>query len=49
MVGVTLLLLLMAANKQNHIGRKRGATLILVFIGYFVMLFLTPSVADSLH
>ncbi len=43
MVGVTLLLVLMAMNERNHIGRKRGFTLILVFIAYFVMLFWNPS------
>jgi cation:H+ antiporter len=43
MAGVTLLLLLMAVNERNAIGRKRGITLILVFIGYFVMLFSSPS------
>ena len=43
MVGVTVLLLLMAVNERNHIGRKRGITLIIVFIVYFVMLFLKPS------
>ena len=48
MAGVTLLLLLMALNKRNHIGRKRGITLVLVFIGYFVMLFLNPSLPSSL-
>jgi cation:H+ antiporter len=48
MGGVTLLLLLMALNEHNHIGRKRGITLILVFIGYFVLLFLNPSLASSL-
>ena len=47
MAGVTLLLLLMALNERNHIGRKRGITLILVFIGYFVMLFLNPSLPGS--
>jgi len=48
MVGVTLLLLLMAVNERNHIGRKRGITLIVVFIVYFVMLFLNPSLPGSL-
>ena len=43
MAGVTLLLLLMAMNERSHIGRKRGITLILVFIAYFVMLFWNPS------
>jgi cation:H+ antiporter len=43
MVGVTLLLLLLALNEHNHIGRKRGITLIIVFIIYFVALFLNPS------
>jgi Ca2+/Na+ antiporter len=48
MVGVTLLLLLMARNKQSHIGRKRGITLILVFIIYFVAMFLNPSTPSPL-
>jgi cation:H+ antiporter len=48
MVGVTLLLLLMAVNNRNHIGRKRGITLILVFIIYFVALFLNPSTPGPL-
>jgi cation:H+ antiporter len=47
MAGVTLLLLLMALNERNHIGRKRGITLILVFIAYFVVLFLNPSLPSS--
>jgi len=47
MFGVTLLLLLMALNERNHIGRKRGITLIVVFIIYFVMLFLNPSLPGS--
>ncbi len=48
MFGVTLLLLLMALNERNHIGRKRGITLIVVFIIYFVMLFLNPSLPEPL-
>jgi cation:H+ antiporter len=48
MAGVTLLLLLMAVNEHNHIGRKRGITLIVVFIAYFVMLFSNPSLPGSL-
>ena len=48
MVGTTLLLLLMARNKQSHIGRKRGITLILVFIIYFVAMFLNPSTPSPL-
>jgi cation:H+ antiporter len=43
MVGVTLLLVLMAMNERNHIGRKRGVTLIFVFVAYFAMLFWNPS------
>ena len=43
MVGVTLLLLLMAVNEKSYIGRKRGIALIVVFVGYFVMLFWNPS------
>lgn len=46
MVGVTLLLLLMAVNERNHIGRKRGIALILVFVLYFVMLFWNPSLPE---
>jgi cation:H+ antiporter len=46
MFGVTLLLLLMALNERNHIGRKRGIALIVVFIIYFVMLFLNPSLPE---
>jgi cation:H+ antiporter len=47
MAGVTALLVLMAMNERNHIGRKRGITLIVVFIIYFVMLFLNPSLPGS--
>ena len=47
MVGVTLLLLLMAVNERNHIGRKRGVTLIVVFIIYFVALFWNPALPGS--
>jgi hypothetical protein len=36
----------MALNERNHIGRKRGITLIVVFIIYFVMLFLNPSLPE---
>jgi cation:H+ antiporter len=43
MLGVTLLLLMMALNKGTAIGRGQGAALIVVFIGYFVMLFLQPT------
>ncbi len=43
MLGVTLLLLIMAVNERSSIGWKRGTTLIVVFIGYFVMLFWEPS------
>jgi cation:H+ antiporter len=42
MLGATLLLLFMALNEHNEIGRKRGFTLIVVFIVYFVMLFRFP-------
>ena len=48
MAGVTLLLVLMALNEHNHIGRKRGITLIVVFVVYFVMLFLDPPLLASL-
>jgi cation:H+ antiporter len=43
MLGATLLLLMMAFNERSSIGRKQGIALIVVFIGYFVMLFLQPS------
>ncbi|UCH29287.1 MAG: calcium/sodium antiporter [Myxococcales bacterium] len=42
MLGATLLLLFMAINEANEIGRKRGMALVLVFILYFVMLFRCP-------
>ncbi|MGB5810706.1 MAG: calcium/sodium antiporter [Polyangiales bacterium] len=43
MVGVTVLLLVMAMTSQhNHIGRKRGTFLVLLFGAYFVLLFLRP-------
>ena len=45
MLGATLLLLFMALNEKNTIGRKRGLTLIVVFILYFVALFLNPGFA----
>jgi cation:H+ antiporter len=48
MAGVTVLLVLMAVNERNHIGGKRGITLILVFIAYFVMLFWNPSLPGPL-
>jgi cation:H+ antiporter len=47
MAGVTVLLLMMAVNERNHIGRKRGITLIVVFIVYFVALFLNPSLPGA--
>ena len=47
MAGVTLLLLLMAVNERNAIGRKRGVALIIVFIAYFVMLFAGPSMPEA--
>jgi cation:H+ antiporter len=47
MLGATLLLLFMAVNEANEIGRKRGLALILVFIVYFVVLFAQPSSAGS--
>ena len=48
MAGVTVLLVLMAVNERSHIGGKRGITLILVFIAYFVMLFWNPSPSGPL-
>jgi cation:H+ antiporter len=45
MLGATLLLLFMAVNEANTVGRKRGLTLILVFIVYFVLLFAQPTFA----
>lgn len=45
MMGATLLLLFMALNEANEIGSKRGLTLIVVFVIYFVMLFVQPSFA----
>jgi cation:H+ antiporter len=42
MLGATLLLLFMAVNEANEIGRKRGMTLVVVFVVYFVMLFAYP-------
>ena len=44
MLGATLLLLFMALNEANEIGRKRGLVLVVVFIVYFVALFLGPEV-----
>jgi cation:H+ antiporter len=46
MAGVTLLLLLMAVNERNQIGRVRGLLLVLVFVVYFVMLFWNPSLTE---
>lgn len=43
MLGATLLLLFMALNEATEIGPKRGLTLVLVFVAYFVMLFVQPS------
>lgn len=43
MTGLTVLLILMAASsKENHIGTKRGALLVALFVGYFVLLYLRP-------
>jgi len=47
MLGATLLLLFMAVNEANEIGRKRGLALVLVFVVYFVMLFAYPEFAGS--
>lgn len=46
MAGVTLLLLLMAVNERNQIGRIRGLLLVVVFLVYFVMLFWNPSLTE---
>jgi cation:H+ antiporter len=43
MLGATLLLLLQAVSRRNTLGWKRGSTLVLVFILYFVLLFVQPS------
>jgi cation:H+ antiporter len=43
MLGATLLLLFMAVSRKNTLGRKRGATLVFIFILYFVILFVQPS------
>ena len=45
MLGATLLLLFMALNERNEIGKKRGITLVVVFIFYFVLLFGWPDFA----
>lgn len=47
MVGVTFLLLWMAMSERNHISRKRGMILIIVFVGYFVTSFLNASAPGS--
>jgi cation:H+ antiporter len=47
MLGATLLLLFMAVNERNTIGRKRGATLVFIFILYFIILFAQPSLAPT--
>ena len=39
MLGATLLLLFMALNESNRIGRRRGFALVVVFVVYFVSLF----------
>lgn len=39
MVGVTLLLVVLARNERSHIGHKRGITLVIAFVIYFVALF----------
>lgn len=43
MLVATLLLLFMAVSRESTLGRKRGATLVLLFILYFVILFVQPS------
>lgn len=48
MVGATLLLVAMAVNERNQIGRKAGSILIVVFIAYFVMQFVAPSLPGLL-
>mgnify|MGYP001820307779 CR=1 FL=1 len=45
MLGATLLLLFMALNERNEIGKKRGITLVVVFVFYFVLLFGWPDFA----
>jgi len=45
MLGATLLLLFMALNERNELGPKRGITLVVAFVVYFVMLFVQPSFA----
>lgn len=47
MLGATLLLLFMALNERNTIGRKRGAMLVIVFVVYFVVLFLQPDFVQA--
>lgn len=43
MVGVTLLVVVMAMNEKNRVGRKAGIALIVAFVVYFVMLFVRSS------
>ena len=43
MLGVTLLVVMMAMNEKNHVGRKAGMALIVAFVVYFVMLFVQAS------
>ncbi len=47
MLGATLLLLFMALNEANEIGRKRGVALVVVFVIYFILLFAYPSFAGA--
>ena len=47
MLGATLLLVFLAVNEANRIGRWRGLTLVVVFIVYFVMLFVQPSAVGT--
>ena len=47
MVGTTLLMLFMVVSRGSRLGRKRGAVLFAIFIAYFVMLFMVPSLPGS--
>jgi cation:H+ antiporter len=49
MLGATLLLLFMALNEANEVGRKRGFTLVVVFVLYFVLLFAWPEFTFTRH
>ena len=47
MVGTALLMLFMVVSRQSQLGRKRGGVLIALFVAYFVMLFLYPSLGAA--